>query len=141
MYLLIHFGQDLLHRILDHNSAAIKLPPGLMLTPTIFGYTITGISTTPSSMKQVRDAQYSSLTVSAPVISSKGGSKTDINIFEAESPLANIRDPTPIRRSAAKVLLKQVSQIPSKGTPRKKEERADRSTENHLATPSSIARC
>ncbi|XGW09415.1 hypothetical protein V3C99_011597 [Haemonchus contortus] len=48
----ILIGQDLLHRILDHNSAAIKLPSGLMLMPTIFGYTITGISTTPSSMKQ-----------------------------------------------------------------------------------------
>uniref|UniRef100_W6NG52 Peptidase aspartic putative domain-containing protein n=1 Tax=Haemonchus contortus TaxID=6289 RepID=W6NG52_HAECO len=117
----ILIGQDLLHRILDHNSAAIKLPSGLMLTPTIFGYTITGTSATPSSMKQVRGAQYSSLIVSAPVISSKGGSKTGINISEAEAILANIRDPTPIRRSAAKVRLKQVSQILPKGTPRKKK--------------------
>ncbi|XGW35534.1 hypothetical protein V3C99_019061 [Haemonchus contortus] len=117
----ILIGQDLLHRILDHNSAAIRLPSGLMLTPTIFGYTITGTSTTPSSMKQVRGTQYSSLIVSAPVISSKGDSKTGKNISEAEAILANIGDPTPIRRSAAKVRLKQVSQILSKGTPRKKK--------------------
>uniref|UniRef100_A0A7I4YX47 DUF1758 domain-containing protein n=1 Tax=Haemonchus contortus TaxID=6289 RepID=A0A7I4YX47_HAECO len=116
----ILIGQDLLHRILDHNSAAIRLPSGLMLTPTIFGYTITGTSTTPSSMKQVRGAQYSSLIVPAPVISSRGDSKTGINISEAEAVPANIGDPTPIRRSAAKVRLKQVSQILSKGTPRKK---------------------
>nr|CDJ87461.1 Protein of unknown function DUF1758 domain containing protein [Haemonchus contortus] len=117
----ILIGQDLLHRILDHNSAAIKLPSGLMLTPTIFGYTITGTSTTPSSMKQVRGAQYSSLIVSAPVISSKGDSKKGIHISEAKAIPANIGDPTPIRRSAAKVRSKKNSQILSKGTPRKKK--------------------
>uniref|UniRef100_A0A7I5E619 DUF1758 domain-containing protein n=1 Tax=Haemonchus contortus TaxID=6289 RepID=A0A7I5E619_HAECO len=114
----ILIGQDLLHRILDHNSAAIQLPSGLMLTPTIFGYTIPGTSTAlmSAAMMQLRDAQCSSLLASAPVISSKGGSKTELDTSRAGAPLANIRYPIPIRRSAGKVRLKQVSKIPLKGT-------------------------
>ncbi|KHJ98966.1 hypothetical protein OESDEN_01023 [Oesophagostomum dentatum] len=41
----ILIGQDLLSSIIDHSSPALTLPSGLMLTPTIFGYTISGTST------------------------------------------------------------------------------------------------
>ncbi|XGW34448.1 hypothetical protein V3C99_018381 [Haemonchus contortus] len=114
----ILIGQDLLHRILDHNSAVIRLPSGLILTPTIFGYTISGASTAfmSTAMMQVRDAHCSSLLASTPVLSWKGGSKTELDTSKAGAPLANIRYPTPIRRSAAKVRLKQVRKIPLKGT-------------------------
>ncbi|KHJ98799.1 Tas retrotransposon peptidase A16 [Oesophagostomum dentatum] len=33
-------GQDLLDNIIDHDSSTVKLPSELILTPTIFGYTI-----------------------------------------------------------------------------------------------------
>ncbi|XGW34449.1 hypothetical protein V3C99_018381 [Haemonchus contortus] len=67
-------------------------------------------------MMQVRDAHCSSLLASTPVLSWKGGSKTELDTSKAGAPLANIRYPTPIRRSAAKVRLKQVRKIPLKGT-------------------------
>ncbi|VDO57680.1 unnamed protein product [Haemonchus placei] len=68
-------------------------------------------------MMHVRDAQCSSLLASTPVVSSKGGSTTELETSGARAPLANIRYPTPIRRSAAKVRLKQVSKIPLEETP------------------------
>ncbi|KAK6030794.1 Tas retrotransposon peptidase A16 [Ostertagia ostertagi] len=67
----ILIGQDLLHQILDHNAAVIKLPSGLVLTPTIFGYTISGTSGFPSSTKSNSEAQCSSLIVATPLISQK----------------------------------------------------------------------
>ncbi|VDO57831.1 unnamed protein product [Haemonchus placei] len=76
--------QELLHRILDHSSATIKLPSGLVLTPTISGYIISGTSSIPDSMKQVGDAQCSSLIV-ATLISSKDDYKTDIKHLKTTS--------------------------------------------------------
>ncbi|XGW15862.1 hypothetical protein V3C99_001373 [Haemonchus contortus] len=100
-------GQDLLNQVIEHHNPVIKLPSGLVLTPTIFGYTISGTGSVPSSMKQVRDVQCGSLLVATPFMSSKNYSKTDKNISGAEAPLANIQDPAPIRRSAAKVRQKR----------------------------------
>ncbi|KAL6739811.1 hypothetical protein Aduo_013220 [Ancylostoma duodenale] len=37
-------GQDLLSTIIDHNSPVLTLPSGLILTPTLFGYVISGTS-------------------------------------------------------------------------------------------------
>ncbi|XGW29680.1 hypothetical protein V3C99_009045 [Haemonchus contortus] len=72
-------------------------------------------------MKQVGDVQCGSLIVATPFMSSKNYSKTDKNISGAEAPLANVRDPTAVRRSSAKVRLKRVSKIHPEGTPRKKK--------------------
>ncbi|XGW04198.1 hypothetical protein V3C99_015391 [Haemonchus contortus] len=112
-------GQDLLNQVIEHHNPVIKLPSGLVLTPTIFGCTISGTGSIPNPMKQVRDVQCGSLIVATPLISSKDYSKMDKNISGAEAPLANIRDPAPFRRSAAKARLEWVSKIPPEGTPRK----------------------
>uniref|UniRef100_A0A7I4YG10 CCHC-type domain-containing protein n=1 Tax=Haemonchus contortus TaxID=6289 RepID=A0A7I4YG10_HAECO len=103
----ILIGQDLLHRILDHNSAAIKLPSGLVLTPTIFGYTISGTGSKLNSMKPVRDVQCGSLIVATPLISSNDYSKTDKNTSGAEALFAHIQEPASIRPFAAKVRQKR----------------------------------
>ncbi|XGW34742.1 hypothetical protein V3C99_018620 [Haemonchus contortus] len=60
-------------------------------------------------MLQSRDGQHSSLAAATSAISSRGGFETDLDVPGAEAPLANIRDPTPSCRSAAKVRLKQTS--------------------------------
>ncbi|KAK6033277.1 hypothetical protein OSTOST_00505 [Ostertagia ostertagi] len=79
-------GQDLLHQILDHNAADIKLPSGLVLTPTIFGYTISGTSGFTSSTRSNSEAQCSSVIVATPLISSKDDYKMDIkHLYELES--------------------------------------------------------
>ncbi|EYC36509.1 hypothetical protein Y032_0889g2878 [Ancylostoma ceylanicum] len=39
-------GQDLLSTIRDHSSPVLTLPSGLILTPTVYGYTISGTSLT-----------------------------------------------------------------------------------------------
>ncbi|VDO97839.1 unnamed protein product [Heligmosomoides polygyrus] len=36
-------GQDLLNQIILHDTPIMRLPSGLVLTPTIFGYTISGV--------------------------------------------------------------------------------------------------
>ncbi|VDO25514.1 unnamed protein product [Heligmosomoides polygyrus] len=41
-------GQDLLNQIILYDTPIMKLPSGLVLTPTIFGYTISGVSGTDS---------------------------------------------------------------------------------------------
>ncbi|VDO68738.1 unnamed protein product [Haemonchus placei] len=78
-------GQDLLNQVIEHHNPVIKLPSGLVLTPTIFG-----------------DVQCGSLIVATPLISSKDYSKTDKNVCGAEALRANIREPTPTCPFAAK---------------------------------------
>uniref|UniRef100_W6NLJ3 Peptidase A2 domain-containing protein n=1 Tax=Haemonchus contortus TaxID=6289 RepID=W6NLJ3_HAECO len=114
-------GQDLLNQVIEHQNPVLKLPSGLVLTSTIFGYTISGTGSIPNSMKQVRDVQCGSLIVATPPLSSNDYSKTVKNISGAEAPLANIRGPIPFRRSAEKARLKRISNIPPERTPRKKK--------------------
>ncbi|VDO42726.1 unnamed protein product [Haemonchus placei] len=112
-------GQDLLNQVIEHHNSVTKLPSGLVLTPTVFGYTISGASGTLRPINGNSDALCGSVIVAAPYISSKKGFETDLDTSGAEAPLVNIPDPTPIR-SAAKVRLKRISRIPPEGTPRKK---------------------
>ncbi|VDO66418.1 unnamed protein product [Haemonchus placei] len=113
-------GQHLLNQVIEHHNPVIKLPSGLVFTSTVFGYTISGASGTLPPINGNSDALCGSLIVAAPNISPKKGFETDLDTSEAEAPLANIRDPTPIR-STAKVRLKRISKIPPEGTPRKKK--------------------
>nr|CDJ83905.1 unnamed protein product [Haemonchus contortus] len=112
-------GQDLLNQVIEHHNPVVKLPSGLVLTPTVFGYTISGASGTLRPINGNSDALCGSLIVATPNISSKKGFETDLDTSGAEAPLANIRDPTPT--SAAKVRLKRISKNPPERTPRKKK--------------------
>ncbi|VDO35124.1 unnamed protein product [Haemonchus placei] len=73
-------GQDFLNQVFEHHNPVIKLPSGLVLTPTIFGYTISGTGSIPNSMKQVRDVQCGSLIVLLLLYHQKTTPKTDKNI-------------------------------------------------------------
>ncbi|VDO70331.1 unnamed protein product [Haemonchus placei] len=100
-------GQDLLNQVIEHHNIVSKLPSGLVLTPTIFGYTISGAGSIPNSMEQVTCVQCGSLIVAIPLISSNDYSKTDKNISGAEALFANIREPASIRPFTAKVRQKR----------------------------------
>ncbi|WKY15693.1 hypothetical protein Q1695_000857 [Nippostrongylus brasiliensis] len=62
----ILIGQDLLNQIIDHEARAIKLPSGLMLTPTIFGYTVSGSSDKTAHSTDENNSQCSSLIIATP---------------------------------------------------------------------------
>ncbi|EPB67530.1 hypothetical protein ANCCEY_13381 [Ancylostoma ceylanicum] len=67
-------GQDLLSTIRDHSSPVLTLPSGLILTPTVYGYTISGTSLTKEK------------TSADPAISSREDYKKDIkNLCELKS--------------------------------------------------------
>ncbi|EYC42141.1 hypothetical protein Y032_0541g3186 [Ancylostoma ceylanicum] len=59
-------GQDFLSTIIDHNSPVLRLPSGLILTPTVFGYTISG--TSPITTKPiVAEIHLSELVLATPI--------------------------------------------------------------------------
>ncbi|EPB67827.1 hypothetical protein ANCCEY_13083 [Ancylostoma ceylanicum] len=77
-------GQDLLSIIIDHSSSVLTLPSGLILTPTVFGYTISGTSLTKA--KTSAEVHGSALVIASPAISSREDYKQDIkNLYELES--------------------------------------------------------
>ncbi|EPB78804.1 hypothetical protein ANCCEY_02083 [Ancylostoma ceylanicum] len=77
-------GQDLLSTIIDHSSPVLTLPSGLILTPTVFGYTISGTSLTKA--KTSAEVHGSALVIASPTISSREDYKQDIkNLYELES--------------------------------------------------------
>ncbi|EYC14365.1 hypothetical protein Y032_0040g167 [Ancylostoma ceylanicum] len=77
-------GQDLLSTIIDHSSPVLTLPSGLILTPTVFGYTISGTSLTKA--KTSAEVHGSALVIASPAISSREDYKQDIkNLYELES--------------------------------------------------------
>uniref|UniRef100_A0A7I4YHR8 Peptidase A2 domain-containing protein n=1 Tax=Haemonchus contortus TaxID=6289 RepID=A0A7I4YHR8_HAECO len=82
----ILIGQDLLHQIFDHTAAMVKLPSGLILTPTIFRYTISGKSGTLYSKKRTSEPQCNSLIVATSLILTKDDYKMNIkHLYELES--------------------------------------------------------
>ncbi|KAL6738361.1 hypothetical protein Aduo_011917 [Ancylostoma duodenale] len=77
-------GQDLLSTIIDHGSPVLTLPSGLILTPTVFGYTISGTSLTKT--KTSAEVHGSALVIASPAVSSREDYKQDIkNLYELES--------------------------------------------------------
>ncbi|EYC21537.1 hypothetical protein Y032_0019g3883 [Ancylostoma ceylanicum] len=72
-------GQDLLSTIIDHNRPVLTLPSGLILTPTVLGYTISGTSLTTKKVTAV-EAHGNALDVSATLVISKDDRKRDISI-------------------------------------------------------------
>ncbi|KAL6727242.1 hypothetical protein Aduo_009137 [Ancylostoma duodenale] len=77
-------GQDLLSAIIDHGSPVLSLPSGLILTPTVFGYTISGTSLTKA--KASAEVHGSALVIACPAVSSREDYKQDIkNLYELES--------------------------------------------------------
>ncbi|EYC18266.1 hypothetical protein Y032_0028g1768 [Ancylostoma ceylanicum] len=83
-------GQDLLNTIIDQKAAVLKLPSGLMLSPTIFGYTISGTSQIILSIDR-EDIHFSTLVVATPIASAKDDYKKDIkHLYELESLGLNI---------------------------------------------------
>ncbi|KHJ96327.1 hypothetical protein OESDEN_03711 [Oesophagostomum dentatum] len=85
-------GQDLLNTVLDHNASTLRLPSGLILTSTIFGYTISGTSEAVLRSKET-EATYSSLVVATPAVTSARDIKRDIkHLYELESLGLNTKD-------------------------------------------------
>ncbi|XGW22112.1 hypothetical protein V3C99_004797 [Haemonchus contortus] len=79
-------GQDLLNQVIEHHNLVIKLPSGLVLTPTVFGYTISGASGTFAPNNGNSDTQCTSLIVATPVTLTNDSYKKDIkHLYELES--------------------------------------------------------
>ncbi|XGW34436.1 hypothetical protein V3C99_018376 [Haemonchus contortus] len=79
-------GQDLLNQVIEHHNPVIKLPSGLVLTPTVFGYTISGASSTLLPNNGNSDTQCTSLIVATPVTLTNDSYKKDIkHLYELES--------------------------------------------------------
>ncbi|KAK6019496.1 Tas retrotransposon peptidase A16 [Ostertagia ostertagi] len=88
-------GQDLLNQVIEHYNPVMKLPSGLVLTPTVFGYTISGASGTFGPMNENGDTQCSSLIVATPVTLSNDNYKKDIkHLYELESLGINTQNDT-----------------------------------------------
>ncbi|KHJ99755.1 hypothetical protein OESDEN_00264 [Oesophagostomum dentatum] len=62
-------GQDLLNVVLDHSASTLKLSSGLILTSTIFGYTIFGTGEAVLKSKET-EATCSLLVVATPAVTS-----------------------------------------------------------------------
>ncbi|EPB78465.1 hypothetical protein ANCCEY_02425 [Ancylostoma ceylanicum] len=59
-------GQDLLSTVVDYSSPVLTLPSGLILTPTVFGYTISG--TSPITTKPIAaEIHLSELVLATPI--------------------------------------------------------------------------
>ncbi|KHJ99154.1 hypothetical protein OESDEN_00862 [Oesophagostomum dentatum] len=69
--------QDLLSSKTDHSSPVPTLPSELILTPTVFGYTISGscLATWKAALAQIQEG---ALVVATPNVSSKNDYKQDI---------------------------------------------------------------
>ncbi|KHJ76592.1 hypothetical protein OESDEN_23788, partial [Oesophagostomum dentatum] len=81
----ILIGQDLLSSIIDHSIPVLTLPSGLILTPTVFGYTISGssLATWKTAFAQIQEG---ALVVATPNVSSKDDYKQDIkHLYELEA--------------------------------------------------------
>ncbi|EYC27487.1 hypothetical protein Y032_0009g755 [Ancylostoma ceylanicum] len=83
-------GQDLLSTIIDHSAPILHLPSGLILTPTVFGYTISG--TSEAHLTNDASSTCSSLIVATPFVTSpRDDYKKDIkHLYELESLGLNI---------------------------------------------------
>ncbi|EYC27518.1 hypothetical protein Y032_0009g772 [Ancylostoma ceylanicum] len=77
----LHIGQDLLNIIIDHNSPVLMLPSGLILTPTVLGYTISGTNLTTKKVAGV-EAHGNALDVSATLVISKDDREQDNSIVQ-----------------------------------------------------------
>ena len=81
----ILIGQDLLSSIIDYSNPVLTLPSGLILTPTVFGYTISGTSLAKwtTAFAQIQEG---ALVVATPNVSSKDDYKQDIkHLYELEA--------------------------------------------------------
>ncbi|VDP18469.1 unnamed protein product [Heligmosomoides polygyrus] len=74
----IIIGQDLLNKVIDHETSVIKLPSGLILTPTIFGYTISGASDKTAILTKNSTSECSSLIIATPSLTAKDDYKENI---------------------------------------------------------------
>ncbi|VDO36280.1 unnamed protein product [Heligmosomoides polygyrus] len=82
----IIIGQDLLNKVIDHETTVIKLPSGLILTPTIFGYTISGASDKTAILTKNSTSECSSLIIATPSLTAKDDYKENIkHLYELES--------------------------------------------------------
>uniref|UniRef100_A0A8L8JYQ0 RNase H domain-containing protein n=1 Tax=Heligmosomoides polygyrus TaxID=6339 RepID=A0A8L8JYQ0_HELPZ len=82
----IIIGQDLLNKVIDHETSVIKLPSGLILTPTIFGYTISGASDETAILAKNSTSECSSLIIATPSLTAKDDYKENIkHLYELES--------------------------------------------------------
>ncbi|VDO25502.1 unnamed protein product, partial [Heligmosomoides polygyrus] len=80
------FIVDLLNKVIDHETSANKLPSGLILTPTIFGYTISGASDKTAILTKNITSECSSLIIATPSLTAKDDYKENIkHLYELES--------------------------------------------------------
>ncbi|WKX97698.1 hypothetical protein Q1695_013402 [Nippostrongylus brasiliensis] len=98
----ILIGQDLLNTIIDHEAPTIRLPSGLLLTPTIFGRTISGTSAknTPSSRRNF--ALCSSLIITSLSSSSEENFKEDVRCVPEVEPRKAMREHETAEHSTCK---------------------------------------
>ncbi|KAL6742700.1 hypothetical protein Aduo_015823 [Ancylostoma duodenale] len=83
----ILLGQGLIDIFLLRNEACITLPSGLVLTPTVFGYAISGNSSVSGSQVSQTLAENGAILVATPVVNqAREEYKQDIkNLYELES--------------------------------------------------------
>ncbi|KHJ88153.1 Tas retrotransposon peptidase A16 [Oesophagostomum dentatum] len=80
-------GQDLIDKFLLRDQPCVFLPSGLVLTPTIFGYAISGRSAITTTSSQLIHSENGAVVVATPVLNlAQEEYKQDIkNLYELES--------------------------------------------------------